>query len=209
MAILTGSKTVEDEKNRWGTTPMAFNDAQMVSGLHCILDACAEPATAKCNHFINPLQDALITNWSARFDKARLDRHPTRPNGIWCNPPFNQKKAFIQRAHQFSCADGIPVLMMLPYERQTVWWQKMIHGVAATVFVPDARYWFMLPDGKTERRDVNFGSCFILFDASYVAQTQYVDFSVRAIQQPVQVLDLIALEQAEQTNRRQRSVKRK
>lgn len=184
MAHLVQSKTPMSEKNRLSTTLEAFSDAKLVSGLAFVLDAAAEPETTKCLSFISPEQDALSACWGVEFHKA-LKRYTYlevagicggRPMGIWCNPPFDLKHDFIQKAYDTARTHGIPVLMMLPYEPTTVWWRVMVDGFASVVYEPRGRYNYYEVDGKTLKRGINFPSCFVLYNGSCVTNTQYIKY---------------------------------
>lgn len=217
------SKTKASDKNRFGTTWSAFTDARTVSGLDLILDACAEPATAKCGHFIDRLkrQDALALDWSFEFNKAakahcalmsRATKLGSCATGIWCNPPFDDKLEFIKKAYDTVQQYKIPVLMMLPYERQSLWWQVMVHNIASKVYLPDRRYKYYKVDGKTVQNGVNFASAFIHFENTVINTTQYVDFNVQELRESqskrtvLPKLDLIELERQELKLRRAKTL---
>lgn len=99
-----------------------------------------------------------------------------RPLAVWCNPPFNNKTEFLERAFHFA-RQGLPAVCLVPYERSTEWWRSAVRNKATRVFIPDGRYNFLQVDGKTPKTGVNFLSCFVEFGigASY-RETQYVDF---------------------------------
>jgi len=222
MAHLIKSSTDKNDKNRWGTSLDAFNDAKTVTGYSFILDACAEEATKKCEQFISPVDlnllgeadHSLFTNWKQRFQKSltSLAKLPVTapsviPSAIWCNPPFDDKQAFIQTAYECALNYKIPVVMMLPYERQTIWWQCMIHNIAAKVFIPDRRYNYLETDGITKKKGVNFGSCFVLFDSSVFNETAYIDFNLDLVRQKKHLQPENLLENAKQEDSRRRSKK--
>ncbi|MCG7545380.1 MULTISPECIES: DNA N-6-adenine-methyltransferase [Pseudoalteromonas] len=187
MAILVKSSTHEKDKNRFATLWEAFSDVKKLTGYHFILDAAAEPETTKCENFIGPQENALVIDWGRRVRDIKKRQASWMNNGygqsvrseaIWCNPPFDNKFEFIQKSYDTVMSSKIPVVMMLPYERQTIWWQTMIHGIASKVFIPDRRYSYYLPDGKTILNQVNFGSAFIVIEPNNTHPTMYIDFSV-------------------------------
>ncbi len=190
MAILLKSKTAKSDKNRWATQHVCFNDAKALTGYAFMLDAAAEAATAKCANFISPygfehgaFKHALTIDWvqklaqiEAKFAKNVIAVRPSlRPTAIWCNPPFDGKFDFVELCKE--AGKYVPVVMLLPYERNTTWWRKRIHNQANRVFLPDGRYNFFEADGKTKKSGVNFASCFIVFEPGYMNQTQYIDFN--------------------------------
>ncbi len=216
MAHLVKSKTALSEKNRLSTTWQAFNDAKKVSGLTFVLDVAAEPETSKCVSFISPEQDALNTCWGIEFSRAlkrfshleAVGMSHGRPFGIWCNPPFDEKLDFIQKSYDTSRAHGIPVLMMLPYEPNTIWWRVMIDGFARTVYEPRGRYNYYEVDGKTLKRGINFSSCFVLFDVSYINNTQYVKFVPAKLPMKTETMDFKAALKREQAEAQGAQIKR-
>lgn len=177
MAHLVKSETPAENKNRWATSWLAFNDAQALFGHPFALDVCAEPVTAKVSRFIidqdrfNELDPALVViGQSGSFiygEKQLIHAIDSLSNGWingwWCNPPFDRKVEFICKAikEDFHGRHG---MMMLPYEPLTGWWQTYVDGYAAKVYEPNGRYNFYESDGVTKKTGVNFGSVFVLFD---------------------------------------------
>lgn len=176
MAILIESKTHTDEKNRWATTWLCFDDAVRLYGRPFALDVAAEPATAKVPRFytspdyfdsgrmsafgvlggeswrFNPMVkcvgiDALAHDWERDW---------------WCNPPFDLKQEFLVHAAK-QVANALPGMMLLPYEPLTDWWRDLVDPIATRVFEPDGRYPFYETDGVTKKTGVNFGSVFVEF----------------------------------------------
>lgn len=185
MAILVKSTSKAEEKNRWGTTWRCNNHAAQLTGYAFMLDACAEKETAKCANFISPEENSFNVDWKLRLSqvesrtaKIETTRFPFKPSAVWCNPPFDNKHAFIKECHKYS-KQGVTSVMLLPWERTTGWWRDLIGNKASRVFVPDGRYPFLDIDGKTQKPGVNFSSCFVEFSPTYFNRTEYVDF-VRA-----------------------------
>nr|WP_275125076.1 DNA N-6-adenine-methyltransferase [Vibrio fluvialis] len=83
-------------------------------------------------------------------------------DGWWCNPPFDRKIEFIQKATEemFKGRDG---MMLLPYEPLSGWWIDLVDGFASVVYEPNGRYSFYEADGYTKKTGVNFGSVLLLF----------------------------------------------
>lgn len=207
MAILVKSATPKSDKNRLSTTWDCFNDAKTVTGLSFALDVAAESATAKCANYITPEEDALSVCWGERLSKVMVKmgrmmhtRMPVAALGIWCNPPFDRKLDFIQKAYDESRKHGVAICLLIPYEPQTIWWRCMIEGVARTVYEPRGRYNFYEPDGKTIKTGVNFGTCFVLFDGSYINETQYIKFTPSALPVKKPAIDLISIAKTESNN---------
>lgn len=165
MTILIDSTTPAQDKNFWATNWDCFHDAQHLYGRRFALDVAAEPLTAKVARYYgspdlltseDPLPpgciglDALNLPWEADW---------------WCNPPFDQKQAFIDKARAEQAA-GRPGMMLLPYEPLTGWWrQRLTQGVI--IYEPDGRYGFLERDGQTKKHGVNFGSVLVAFPVPF------------------------------------------
>mgnify|MGYP003662213074 CR=1 FL=1 len=83
-------------------------------------------------------------------------------------------------SHKYSKL-GLTIIMLLPFERTTGWWRDNINGKASRVYVPDGRYPFLETDGKTQKSNVNFASCFIEFSPRFFNITEYIDFERSAL----------------------------
>ncbi len=179
MAILIETKTAESIKNKWGTDPRCFSDAQQLfrqyTGKELVLDVAAEPQTAKASRYYLP------PDWvQGRIDNYQALSNNNLPNderaycvgfdgllcewenGWWCNPPFDRKLEFIEKATEqmFLGRDG---MMLLPYEPLSVWWREHIDGYASVIFEPDGRYQFYEANGYTRKSGANFGSVLVLW----------------------------------------------
>lgn len=179
MTILVKSGTPDGAKNRWGTTKDTALDAEYLfyqaTGKRLVLDAAAEPQTAKFGRYLLPPEwvnnapgyDLLKNNGNTAtgenaicvgFDALQVSWE----DGWWCNPPFDNKVAFIQKAveEMFKGHDG---MMLLPYEPLTNWWRDNVTGYASVIYEPNGRYPFCEIDGITKKAGVNFGSALVLF----------------------------------------------
>ncbi|EGR1298312.1 hypothetical protein EAF56_20205 [Vibrio alginolyticus] len=179
MAILVKSKTDPSIKNKWGTDPRAVVDGKILfrdaTGKELVFDAAAEPQTAKFSRYLLPndwiagrrdwvsqLKDNNVPGGGPAtcvgFDALQCDWE----DGWWCNPPFDRKPEFIQKATEemFKGRDG---MMLLPYEPLSGWWIDYVDGYASMVYEPNGRYPFYEADGYTRKSGVNFGSVLLLF----------------------------------------------
>lgn len=190
MTNLVNSRTTKATKNRWATTHYCFNDAKALTNFSFMLDAAAEEKTTKCSNYLSPhgfeyssFKNALTVDWvdelyriEAKFrNNVKAVKPSLKQVAIWCNPPFDSKIKFID-----ICAEvgkKVPVVMLIPYERNTAWWRNNVHNKASTVYLPDGRYNFYETDGKTKKTGVNFASCFVVFEPRFNCGTQYIDFT--------------------------------
>ncbi|CAG8998071.1 MAG: hypothetical protein CENE_00002 [Candidatus Celerinatantimonas neptuna] len=189
MAILVKSATLSGDKNRWGTMWNCFYDAQTLYGRDFILDVAAEPQTTKTRRYYTSaewfdrcrvegdFQFSLLDDLVG-FDGLQCDWEPH----WWCNPPFDQKAAFIAKAIE-EARKGNPGMMLLPYEPLTKWWRSGVEGHASAIYEPDGRYNFFEPDGKTGKSGVNFGCVFVLFTPGYFPHPQRIRFERGIFQQ--------------------------
>ncbi len=161
MTHLVKSTTRKSDKNFWATTWSCFADATALFGRPFQLDVCAEQATRKClRYFTLPEVDALCVDWD---------------DGWYCNPPFDNKQAFIKHAHK-QARQGRAGMMLLPYEPATNWWRKLL-SKGVIVYEPDGRYPFLERDGMTKKDGVNFPSALILFPAHTVNASIRIPFT--------------------------------
>lgn len=194
MAILVKSGTQEADKNFWATAPQCFSDALALYGRPFDIDVCAEPLTAKCQRYFASadLYDALL-DYRTAADTLAMMRESGRtcdalnslaitwPEHWWCNPPFDQKQAFIAKARQEQRA-GRGGMMLLPYEPLTGWWQQSL-SEGCIIYEPDGRYNFCERDGVTRKSGVNFGSALVAFPTQLIAESPRIRFK-RGINQP-------------------------
>lgn len=181
VAILVQSKTVEGVKNKWATQWPCFLDARMhfelLTGKKIVIDVAAEPQTAKVNRYLLP-PDWINNHPSGSYDLLKPKHEMARllnpkcvgfdgllcawDDGWWCNPPFDLKQEFLQKAveEMFKGHDGI---MLLPYEPLSGWWIEHVEPYAKIVLEPNGRYPFYEADGRTKKQGVNFGSVLVIF----------------------------------------------
>ena len=90
----------------WETPPEIFEPLAREFGF--TLDVAAEPHNAKCDAFITPDDDGLVSDWGA--------------NVCWCNPPYGADiRRWIRKAW-LSSKYGATVVMLIPARTDTAWW---------------------------------------------------------------------------------------
>lgn len=106
------------ERDNLGTDPELF--AKLDSRFGFNLDVCATPQNAKCDVFFTLEDDGLAQPWVGR---------------IWCNPPYSQIGAWVQKAWaEWERRGSFPapitadvIVMLLPANRpEQKWWQDMV-----------------------------------------------------------------------------------
>lgn len=163
MTILVKSKTESSDKDYWATSNECFMDAAHLYGRNFCHDICAEKQTSKCGDFY----------WNKDVDGIDALKM-TWPDNYWCNPPFSEKMAFINKAIEMS-KSGCQGMMLLPYEPLTAWWQSMM-SKGCIIYEPDGRYNFMERDGITMKSGVNFGVAFVVFTPLTISESPRIRF---------------------------------
>lgn len=96
-----------------GTDPVLF--AELDERFIFSLDAAATPANAKCRSFFTEEIDGLEQSWC--FGR------------VWCNPPYSQIKAWVEKAWAEWRSAEPPelIVMLLPANRpEQGWWQDLV-----------------------------------------------------------------------------------
>lgn len=88
---------------------------------------------------------ALETPWARAFDlRANACVDLEAGSVVWCNPPYSNASAWIERAREEHESSGLRVLALVPVRPDTRAWQDHIHDRARVRWVP-ARVAFDLP----------------------------------------------------------------
>ena len=96
------------------TPPTIFDPLMAEFGF--TLDAAANADNAKCAAHFDRAKDGLAQSWAGHV--------------VWCNPPFSNILAWVEKA-LLEVASGCPrVVMLLPANRcEQPWWQRLIEPV--------------------------------------------------------------------------------
>lgn len=76
------------------------------------LDAAATRENALCADFLTKEDNSLVHPWGGKR--------------VWCNPPFTQKTAFLQKALTEARFYNTLVVMLLPTSTGTYWWRDYV-----------------------------------------------------------------------------------
>lgn len=98
--------SVVKNSDRWGT-PWYVYDA-LHEEFDFTLDAAAEEATAKCDHFFTPEIDGLVQDWGGER--------------VFLNPPYSKILPWLQKAHE-STRRGATVVCLLHADNSTEWYR--------------------------------------------------------------------------------------
>lgn len=122
------------------------------------LDAAANATNAKLLHYYSREIDGLDHAWA--------------PHRVWCNPPYSNLSAWLEKAH-IELHAGCPVIvMLLPANRtEQRWWQDWVEpfrdqpgGFLRVEFIA-RRFNFGLPDNPEGKFNSSppFGCCALTF----------------------------------------------
>ncbi len=143
-----------DEVDDRGTDPALF--AMLDQRFHFALDVAATRENAKCDCWYTKKRDGLRSAWFGR---------------VWCNPPFSDIRAWVEKAWQEWESAHRPelIVMLLPANRtEQAWWQDLVEprrdrGDDLTVEFLPGRLRFV-PGVKTEKGDrPPFGCCLLIW----------------------------------------------
>ena len=130
------AKEHKNNLNDWGTPLDVFNEVQDFLGVVGLpkfdLDVAASNENAKCQRYYTAKENALLLPWDA--------------NGLWwCNPPFNQSEAFMEKAHN-ELAEGRQGIMVLPNNAETKPFRRWITDLNRPRLMWPRRIAFLHPD---------------------------------------------------------------
>lgn len=147
-------------RDNLGTDPALF--AMLDERFRFTLDVCAAVENAKCVAYFTKQDDGLAPDreWSGR---------------VWCNPPYSEIRAWVDKAWWEWEVTGAPelIVMLLPANRtEQGWWQDLVEpnrdGEASVLRVEflRGRPRFVLPGaeaiGPNERPP--FGCCLLIWE---------------------------------------------
>lgn len=110
------------------------------------IDAASTEENKKCAQRLN---DGLKDKWSGR---------------VFCNPPFSQKKDWMQKAHlSIESGDCDLCVMLLPTNSMSsTFWNDFVFGKYFYEIV-NTRVFYIDPETKQERRESDSGTTIVYF----------------------------------------------
>lgn len=108
----TATRGAVDDVDDRGTDPDNF--ALWSERFHGFtLDAAAAPHNAKCKRYYTREDDGLTQEWRGR---------------VWCNPPYSDLRAWVQKAwDEWDAYHADLIVMLLPANRvEQGWWQDLV-----------------------------------------------------------------------------------
>ena len=123
-----------DPRQEWATPSdfwAAVNDEFQFE-----LDACATAENAKCENFISPEQDGLVTAWA---------------NRTWCNPGFGKPRPWMARAYYHAVPIESCQVVMGRIAPSTKWWKNWaLRATEIRLLTPRPEF-VEAPEVKAER----------------------------------------------------------
>lgn len=104
MAKFSGQ--FESDNKDWETPDYLFDELDKEFGFD--VDVCANSKNTKCSVYFTKEKNGLAQNWS-------------KYHACWMNPPFGDKKKWIQKAYDES-QKGTTVVCLVPARTNTNWW---------------------------------------------------------------------------------------
>jgi len=103
-----GSVFESSERSDWETPQEIFDCLD--KEFRFTLDVCAGHDNTKVALYISEQQNGLIQDWSHSV--------------CWMNPPFKDKKKWIEKAYKESLKDSTIVVCLIPARTNTNWWHQ-------------------------------------------------------------------------------------
>jgi len=122
-----------------------------VEEYHLGLDVCATAGNAVTEAFFSPEEDGLKRSWSYKK--------------VWCNPPYSEKKQWIEKAlHEVGERGCTRAVLLLPASPASRWFSSiLLSGLCRAVVFIVPRVLFVDPTGEG-RRSPNHGSCALVLE---------------------------------------------
>lgn len=99
---MTAQRTALSRSDEWETPQELFDQLCETYDIHPDTDVCATDSNSKCIGFIDKAMDTLKHNFQYHDD------------GLWCNPPHSETKAFVLYMHEQWKLYNIPIMMLVP-----------------------------------------------------------------------------------------------
>lgn len=147
------SKEHQNSRNDWGTPVEVFNEIQDFLGVvglpRFTLDVAASEGNTKCEKYYTFQQNALEMPWETQ--------------GLWwCNPPFNELEAFMEKA-TIELLQGREGIMLLPNNPETKHFRRLITDANRPRLMWPRRISFVWPEDNKRQNGNTIGSWIVAF----------------------------------------------
>ena len=134
------------QSDEWETPQPIFDGLN--SEFHFTLDPCATAENHKCETFFTIKQNGLLQNWGGQT--------------VFCNPPYSEIGAWVEKAFRESRKDNTTVVLLIPSRTDTKYFHNFIYQRAEIRFV---RGRIKFGDSKNS---APFPSMVVVFRGAYV-----------------------------------------
>lgn len=113
----TGKRGAVDAVDDRGTDQEFFDAlSERFGGFN--IDVAAASHNAKCRRYFSFADDGLRQRW----------RQPVEPGRVWCNPPYSDCRAWVEKAwNEWWGGQCTLIVMLLPANRvEQGWWQDLV-----------------------------------------------------------------------------------
>lgn len=131
--------------DNWLTPPDLFHLLNREFGFD--LDASASLGHEKCERFITPEENALVTPWAGR--------------AVWCNPPYSLMSKFVYRAWEQCCEHRNTIVLLIPAYTDPAYWYDCIVPYADEIRFLCGRVSFL--ENGARKTSARFPSVVIVF----------------------------------------------
>lgn len=105
--------------DEWAT-PDHIYDA-LDAEFHFTLDPCATDQNHKCDRYFTQSENGLLQNWGRQR--------------VFCNPPYSQIAAWVEKAYRESMQDGTVIVLLIPSRTDTKYFHNFIYNRSEIRFI--------------------------------------------------------------------------
>ena len=153
MPVFDKEKLFDKEKVKkslesviWGTPPEIFDPIN--KEFNFTLDVCAIEENSKCERFISPNENGLITEWKNEV--------------CWCNPPYgNEVPKWCKKALK-ETKNGTTTVLLIPCKTNTNWWHDLVIPHAEIRFLR-GRVKFIRQNGEQSTQALPWSLAYVVY----------------------------------------------
>lgn len=142
------SKTPQPQRDLWQTPPYVFRYYNSRFNFSHDVAATEDNALAKC--YYTEEDDALTKDWG---------------RSAWCNPPYSDTSAWVDKAIEQTSQDWRQVVMLLPAATSVAWFAKAMAHCSECHLIT-GRIAFIDSETGLPAKNNNIGSVAFVFDGA-------------------------------------------
>lgn len=117
---MEGSVHFKSKSVEWGTPDEIY--LPLHAQFNFVLDVCASPGMQKCDQFLTPAQNGLLTPWSL-------------VGANWMNPPYGRAIGAWMRKAAAEAKRGATTVCLVPSRTDTRWFRESLETADEVLFV--------------------------------------------------------------------------